>query len=114
MLKSVVTPFQSHNGAIAARHGYALRPTPLKRFNPTMVRLLPSLIASHILKSLSFNPTMVRLLPEVIYELKREFRKVSIPQWCDCCGNADGSTESNHWFQSHNGAIAAGKDAWRN
>ena len=35
---------------------------------------------------------------------------VSIPQWCDCCLTGDNSAANAIWFQSHNGAIAAGKN----
>ena len=56
--------FQSHNGAIAARILLGHRSAKQNRFNPTMVRLLPSVSSlKRITIVLSFNPTMVRLLP---------------------------------------------------
>jgi len=37
---------------------------------------------------------------------------VSIPQWCDCCKQVCTHFRiKQHWFQSHNGAIAAVNDA---
>ena len=98
--------FQSHNGAIAAKSGvHGLDPLIpvsipqwcdccpkirelvnnfVKRFNPTMVRLLPNWFSKVDAFWVCFNPTMVRLLlipPFVVFDR----HSVSIPQWCDCC-----------------------------
>ena len=121
--------FQSHNGAIAA--GLETLPQTVSltvsipqwcdccgrcfdrehqavvRFNPTMVRLLPSFIVMMPLLTRCFNPTMVRLLhfgwcdeqvdnPEfqshngaiaaqTMQANAAANQAVSIPQWCDCC-----------------------------
>ena len=148
-------PFQSHNGAIAAgifRKGFVKGFVSIPQwcdccmsphscvvsvrssFNPTMVRLLPTLRASVLSRLfVSFNPTMVRLLPVLrlcAYRstsvsipqwcdccITRTARKinlqtVSIPQWCDCCWNATKVADLPFPFQSHNGAIAAKEDAF--
>ena len=127
-LVSDFVTFQSHNGAIAATVSSTAfsRFSPVSipqwcdccpmymnkvehstsRFNPTMVRLLPSAKATAFPSPAGFNPTMVRLLrmpsetdqkespcfnPTMVRllrdeEAKSEVRKlVSIPQWCDCC-----------------------------
>ena len=101
-------------------------------FNPTMVRLLRK--EARVVLSVydCFNPTMVRLLlfawlggifaflkvsiPQwcdccAILSLCANLRKqVSIPQWCDCCLNCPVHNDpAKTAFQSHNGAIAAGK-----
>ena len=78
--------FQSHNGAIAARC-----PVPkvglCGGFNPTMVRLLPTCVpALNYAMCLRFNPTMVRLLRDLDPIVIALPTRVSIPQWCDCCG----------------------------
>ena len=78
----------------------------------------------------SFNPTMVRLLHGTRFTIndvgklsipqwcdcctqkcRRPFTKIalSIPQWCDCCEGNAASFGFSLNFQSHNGAIAAGK-----
>ena len=74
-------------------------------FNPTMVRLLQIGKGGVKDASASFNPTMVRLLPcpelgivagtapfqshngaiAAVTGRQRYLRRVSIPQWCDCC-----------------------------
>ena len=100
--------FQSHNGAIAARKVVNAFISDLNSFNPTMVRLLlensakthrnanfqshnGAIAAGLKLPSapssmLTFNPTMVRLLR--FGRLHEQFWDgfLSIPQWCDCCG----------------------------
>jgi len=57
-------------------------------FNPTMVRLLPLCSPESPLCAARFNPTMVRLL-QLLMTLK---------------------SPTEPWFQSHNGAIAAGSN----
>ena len=101
-----LSEFQSHNGAIAASEQISAF-DQLKRFNPTMVRLLLTEQVVKHLQNYSFNPTMVRLLPrhEVAEQghnigfnptmvrllparsdvSSRLPTRVSIPQWCDCC-----------------------------
>jgi len=79
-----LSEFQSHNGAIAASEQISAF-DQLKRFNPTMVRLLLTEQVVKHLQNYSFNPTMVRLLPAYW----GVFLVLSMR------------------FQSHNGAIAA-------
>ena len=71
---------------------------------------------------------MVRLLLTNFIPSPEPFVLVSIPQWCDCCTSAlslklalipcfnptmvrlllgESTSLNGHWFQSHNGAIAA-------
>jgi len=57
-----VSQFQSHNGAIAASSKGCLLLKRMGSFNPTMVRLLPEQILGAVDAMLCFNPTMVRLL----------------------------------------------------
>ena len=60
-------------------------------------------------KGNAFNPTMVRLLLVVAGRVCRGWL-LSIPQWCDCCTVTPVQYSHETDFQSHNGAIAAGKD----
>ena len=71
-----------------------------------MVRLLQELEATIKAVDGCFNPTMVRLLPPR-NQYWVSFRRVSIPQWCDCCTVLPLLGELRRQFQSHNGAIAA-------
>jgi hypothetical protein len=77
-----IEKFQSHNGAIAAVTSASMDLHVDLGFNPTMVRLLLNFLSHRLYQCpKSFNPTMVRLLPQ----LHKIFKRVSIPQWCDCC-----------------------------
>jgi len=54
----------------------------------------------------SHNGAIAALFNEIYDDEKYQ---VSIPQWCDCCGDeALGYISASVVFQSHNGAIAAG------
>ena len=75
--------FQSHNGAIAANNTNYKR-TLMKRFNPTMVRLLLTLHARLSAKSLTFQSHNGAIAARIIQVACGKIR-VSIPQWCDCC-----------------------------
>ena len=77
-------------------------------FNPTMVRLLPQTSVTLNDTLVRFNPTMVRLL-RLCRSKSHKNRTVSIPQWCDCCRRAEIEKFKALMFQSHNGAIAAGR-----
>ena len=85
----------------------AFMPAHLHSFNPTMVRLLRGIKMLLSDREICFNPTMVRLLlvpfsrqpmspvsfqshNGAIAAGRPDFnmmtrRRVSIPQWCDCC-----------------------------
>ena len=98
--------FQSHNGAIAAWDADRLAHRILG-FNPTMVRLLLAEACesdSNQIQFQSHNGAIAALIPTLqktiaewfqshngaIAAVGSEFaflttRKVSIPQWCDCC-----------------------------
>ena len=70
---------------VKGRHNGSIR----SGFNPTMVRLLPHLPNFFLSIRVSFNPTMVRLLPCRNHKFPQLEFLVSIPQWCDCCGECD-------------------------
>ena len=53
---------------------------------------------------------MVRLLHVYWKLLPADDTTVSIPQWCDCCLAIGAMWLLRYWFQSHNGAIAAGME----
>jgi len=95
-----------------------------------MVRLLLAFRSVRMTGEMtSFNPTMVRLLRSELSLSFLDATKVSIPQWCDCCGMPLALRHAYigfnptmvrlllaelalFWaqqpaFQSHNGAIAA-------
>ena len=101
--------FQSHNGAIAA-----LKCPKCKQwfacFNPTMVRLLLFVSTESSPVLVRFNPTMVRLLHGYSSSVLHN-NTVSIPQWCDCCQKWLQVFQYASVFQSHNGAIAARRNA---
>ena len=128
----VYDQFQSHNGAIAAlnlssqpshrccvsipqwcdccacdagrnREGY-------RCFNPTMVRLLPSLPTGASTKTNSFNPTMVRLLPATWRCSCLRNRQFQSHNGAIAAQRRDVGGLQFRWFQSHNGAIAAGNE----
>ena len=109
---------------------YGLSDHPeVRSFNPTMVRLLQPNTSVRYRVVPSFNPTMVRLLRTTL-PLRFTHSQVSIPQWCDCCGDMRAQVYWSKFcfnptmvrllqllanfyislstkFQSHNGAIAA-------
>jgi hypothetical protein len=97
---------QSHNGAIAAKSDGDTKVAEI-RFNPTMVRLLPTTSTEETIQEQPFNPTMVRLLQSIVeaaLQAMMSFQShngaiaavhhadkdepvppLSIPHWCDCC-----------------------------
>ena len=106
-IEVIVSEFQSHNGAIAANlmpsssNSRNLVSIPQwcdccyrtkgdaqvghERFNPTMVRLLPSLgivVFSQLHRFQSHNGAIAACLGECC---ECSESAVSIPQWCDCC-----------------------------
>ena len=99
--------FQSHNGAIAARTLSLLPAGIIKRFNPTMVRLLLFSLRFSLHCVGGFNPTMVRLL------LWRGIVAAMAALLFQSHNGAIAATlikkakKITLMFQSHNGAIAA-------
>ena len=87
LIQNPALPFQSHNGAIAAVDVHRCCGRKPCTFNPTMVRLLLYRSKLNRCANDAFNPTMVRLLLVAQKRLPTE----------------------DEIFQSHNGAIAA----WR-
>ena len=83
---SVVSCFNPTMVRLLLSNGAGVRGS-IKGFNPTMVRLLPKRRCLDNVGKSSFNPTMVRLLPSLV-----EFFEFN-----------------SEMFQSHNGAIAAGR-----
>ena len=97
--------FQSHYGAIAT---YGLIPEFSRSvgFNPTMVRLRPSLEACECVGGVSFNPTMVRLRLMALSAKGTETDGFN-PTMVRLRHVVDRENPRHRrWFQSHYGAIA--------
>ena len=100
------------------------------RFNPTMVRLLPSSQQCGCIPQVAFQSHNGAIAARYVIHEAVYVVKVSIPQWCDCCTRFLQSASLVHSrfnptmvrllplpsgvyisrqasFQSHNGAIAA-------
>ena len=54
-------------------------------FNPTMVRLLPSISVHQILRQLKFQSHNGAIAASSCIATQHQPVWVSIPQWCDCC-----------------------------
>jgi len=76
--------FQSHNGAIAANLSDETQKKIINVSIPQWCDCCSMLSCNCLSEALRFNPTMVRLLPSE-HNLANKISEVSIPQWCDCC-----------------------------
>ena len=105
--KNSLTMFQSHNGAIAALGHFAHRKPKtfvsipqwcdccasktggveavVASFNPTMVRLLPELVAQPAVEPAAFQSHNGAIAAFASLASADSLPLVSIPQWCDCC-----------------------------
>ena len=100
--------FQSHNGAIAARAAAEKGPQRYAQFQSHN----GAIAASKCARTFASNKTVsIPQWCDCCMNAERPARPVtyvSIPQWCDCCPSWSPTSSINRLkFQSHNGAIAA-------